>query len=113
MAVIDGVTAVEHKTLPPGPVRDGGQIHGKDPGQGLTAGELGCWRSHMNMLRYVVEHRLETALLLEADADWDVRIKDQLQRMSDAMPAASETRPYGKHGRSVAAILVKIIDSLI
>lgn len=93
---MDGKTEVLHKTLPPGPVRDGGQIHGKDPGQGMLAEEIGCWRAHMDMLKYVVDNKLDTALLLEADADWDVRIKEQLQRMSKALPAATKTAPYGK-----------------
>ena len=31
---------------------------------------LGSWRTHMTALKYVVDHGLETALLLEDDVDW-------------------------------------------
>ena len=33
-------------------------------------GYIGSWRTHMDALKYVVDHRLETALLFEDDVDW-------------------------------------------
>ncbi|KAA8569806.1 hypothetical protein EYC84_002149 [Monilinia fructicola] len=82
ITIIDGVTTVLEKTRPPG-------------GAKLKKGQIGCWRAHMNMMRYIVDHRLETALILEADVDWDIRIKDQLEELGKHMPGASKTRPYG------------------
>ncbi|KAF7856014.1 hypothetical protein EAF04_009970 [Stromatinia cepivora] len=82
LTIIDGVKSVLEKTRPPG-------------GAQLTKGQIGCWRVHMDMMRYVVDHRLETALILEADVDWDMRIKDQLEELGKHMPGASKTRPYG------------------
>ncbi|KAI9642600.1 hypothetical protein NHQ30_009405 [Ciborinia camelliae] len=82
LTIIDGVSSVLEKTRPPG-------------GANLKKGEIGCWRVHMDMMRYVVDHRLETALILEADVDWDIRIKDQLEEFGKNMPGASKTRPYG------------------
>jgi hypothetical protein len=49
----------------------------------------------MNFLRTVVEKRLETALVIEADADWDVRIKDQLTTLSKNLPDSTAKYPYG------------------
>ncbi|RAL58927.1 hypothetical protein DID88_009218 [Monilinia fructigena] len=46
-------------------------------------------------MRYVVNHRLQTALILEADVDWDIRVKDQLEELDKQMPGASKTRPCG------------------
>ncbi|KAL9634829.1 MAG: hypothetical protein Q9164_003844 [Protoblastenia rupestris] len=43
-----------------------------------TMGELGCYRSHVNALRKIVDNRYSTALIIEDDADWDVSLKKQL-----------------------------------
>ncbi|KAJ4292883.1 hypothetical protein N0V88_005543 [Collariella sp. IMI 366227] len=39
---------------------------------------LGSWRAHMNAIREIVHRNLSSALILEDDADWDIRIRDQL-----------------------------------
>lgn len=39
----------------------------------LSMQYLGSWRTHMTALKYVVDHGLETALLLEDDVDWYVQ----------------------------------------
>lgn len=44
----------------------------------LKPGELGCWRSHMNTLKQMLEDGVETALIVEDDFDFDVRIRSQL-----------------------------------
>lgn len=36
----------------------------------LDAAHFGSWRSHMDALKYVVDNRIETALILEDDVDW-------------------------------------------
>ncbi|KEY66770.1 hypothetical protein S7711_11173 [Stachybotrys chartarum IBT 7711] len=44
----------------------------------LRDGEIGCWRSHMNAIREIVHRNLTSALILEDDTDWDVRLRSQL-----------------------------------
>ncbi|KAL9107229.1 MAG: hypothetical protein Q9227_007853 [Pyrenula ochraceoflavens] len=74
-------------TLPSGNYRpDNAFSHG---------GQLGCWRSHMNTLRHIVQNRISSALIFESDADWDVRFKDQLALLSASLPNTTETQPYG------------------
>lgn len=85
ITIIDGVEEVSPKAIPGG--------HGKGK---LSDGEIGCWRVHMNMLKIVVEKRLETALIMEADADWDIRIKDQLTNLSDNLLDSTPKHPYGQ-----------------
>ena len=46
--------------------------------QFTTKGGLKAWRAHMNVLREMVNRNISTALIMEDDADWDVRIKSQL-----------------------------------
>ncbi|KAI9830031.1 MAG: hypothetical protein M1819_005861 [Sarea resinae] len=41
-------------------------------------GNLGSWRAHMNAIQAVVSQNLSSALILEDDVDWDVRLKSQL-----------------------------------
>lgn len=33
-------------------------------------GHMGSWRSHMDIFKYIVDNRIETALVLEDDVDW-------------------------------------------
>ncbi|KAL8913363.1 MAG: hypothetical protein Q9171_001840 [Xanthocarpia ochracea] len=39
---------------------------------------VGCWRAHLNFAQKIVRERIQTALVLEDDSDWDVSFKDQL-----------------------------------
>ncbi|KAF2447822.1 glycosyltransferase family 25 protein [Karstenula rhodostoma CBS 690.94] len=48
----------------------------------LLPGIRGSWRTHMNALQRVVEQNLTTALIFEDDVDWDVRIRQNLQRFA-------------------------------
>ncbi|CRG83899.1 hypothetical protein PISL3812_01255 [Talaromyces islandicus] len=41
-------------------------------------GNIGSWRAHLDAIRAVVENNLDSALILEDDADWDLRIHDQM-----------------------------------
>ncbi|KAJ3568062.1 hypothetical protein NPX13_g6546 [Xylaria arbuscula] len=43
----------------------------------LMESNLGSWRGHMNVIRRIVEEDIETALIMEDDMDWDVRLKTQ------------------------------------
>ncbi|OHX00878.1 glycosyltransferase family 25-like protein [Colletotrichum incanum] len=44
----------------------------------LNDGVIGCWRGHMNALGEIVRRNLSSALILEDDVDWDIRIRSQL-----------------------------------
>ncbi|KAH8601933.1 hypothetical protein B0O99DRAFT_681043 [Bisporella sp. PMI_857] len=74
---INGVlgTEVAENALPPGE-----RI-------GLSTGAKGSWRGHMNAIRTIVEQNLGSALILEDDTDWDVRLKPQLQTFALAARA--------------------------
>ncbi|KAF1956391.1 hypothetical protein CC80DRAFT_563217 [Byssothecium circinans] len=50
--------------------------------QKLQAGIRGSWRTHMNALQQVIEQNLTTALITEDDVDWDIRIRQNLQRFA-------------------------------
>ncbi|EKG14494.1 hypothetical protein MPH_08343 [Macrophomina phaseolina MS6] len=65
---IDGVTDVDERTLPPGAKE-----------VNLNSGSLYAWRAHMNAARLIVEQNLSSALILESDVDWDIRIKKQMR----------------------------------
>jgi hypothetical protein len=64
--------------------------------------EVGCWRGHMNILQRIVKEGLGSALILEDDADWDVRIVQQMQQFAVAAqdvlaqkpPSSNPTRPH-------------------
>lgn len=45
---------------------------------------IGSWRGHMDALREVVRKNLSSALIMEDDVDWDVRIRQQLQKFARA-----------------------------
>ncbi|KAI1415504.1 glycosyltransferase family 25 protein [Hypoxylon sp. FL1857] len=45
----------------------------------MNDASLGSWRAHMNAIQEVVRRNLTTALILEDDVDWDVRIRHQLK----------------------------------
>ena len=47
--------------------------------EGLTPAIKGSWRAHINAISQVLEQNLESALIMEDDIDWDIRLKDQLQ----------------------------------
>ncbi|KAF2690182.1 glycosyltransferase family 25 protein [Lentithecium fluviatile CBS 122367] len=71
---IKGVDAdkIKEKAYPPGNHRD------------VSHGGLGSWRAHMDAMREIVARNITTALIFEDDADWDFRIREQLQPFSQA-----------------------------
>ncbi|KAK8123118.1 hypothetical protein PG984_011788 [Apiospora sp. TS-2023a] len=78
---VDGDT-VEERVLPPGDRRK----H-----KSSDAAVRGSWRAHMNALHRVVEEGLPSALIMEDDVDWDLRIKSQLQTFGAASKAWLQT----------------------
>ncbi|KAK7398076.1 hypothetical protein QQX98_012562 [Neonectria punicea] len=61
----------------------------------ISDGALGCWRAHMNALQEIVRSNVSTALILEDDADWDVRIRRQLHDL--ALSTQALTQPLEGH----------------
>lgn len=45
----------------------------------MSPAQRGAWRAHINSISRVVESGLTTALIIEDDVDWDIRLKRQLQ----------------------------------
>ncbi|KIV96149.1 hypothetical protein PV10_00052 [Exophiala mesophila] len=65
-----------------------------------TTGALGSWRAHMNVLQRIVRENIQTTLIIEDDADWDVHLKSQMSEMAYGLRALQQaprsTRsPYG------------------
>ncbi|KAH7324214.1 hypothetical protein B0I35DRAFT_423740 [Stachybotrys elegans] len=69
---IDFIDGVDGKTIPDKAVPL------LKPHDRLPDASIGSWRGHMNAIREIVKLKLSSALILEDDIDWDVRIKDQL-----------------------------------
>ncbi|KAK8074903.1 glycosyltransferase family 25 protein, partial [Apiospora hydei] len=105
---IDGVKgeAVPDKAIPFGKNRDN-----------LPNTYLGSWRSHMNAIRRqvllrrwpctdmcgrIVEEDLESALIMEDDMDWDVRLRSQLETVAKGTRAllSSGSQPNSPYGDS-------------
>ncbi|KAJ9497739.1 hypothetical protein LTR99_007372 [Exophiala xenobiotica] len=51
-------------------------------GMHRSSGEVGCWRSHLNIMQKMVQNRISSALIFEDDADWDVALKAQMRQFA-------------------------------
>ena len=47
--------------------------------------QWGSWRGHADVWKRVLNEKLETALILEDDVDWDVNIHDIFEELSRQM----------------------------
>ncbi|TRX96439.1 hypothetical protein FHL15_002711 [Xylaria flabelliformis] len=88
---MDGVRgeSIPDQAVPPGVDR-----------KALMETNLGSWRGHMNAIRRIVEEDLESALIIEDDMDWDVRLKTQLKEVAKGArhfmpPGKTSSSPYG------------------
>ncbi|KAL3418812.1 Procollagen galactosyltransferase 1 [Phlyctema vagabunda] len=68
----------------------------------FPAANLGSWRGHMNAVASVIERNLSSALIMEDDVDWDIRLKSQLSNFASGVRAISnipisekQHSPYG------------------
>lgn len=101
LALAGALTNISITTVPgiyPETLRD------QDMPAGSAAAKLpnrAAWRAHMTLLRNIVSEGLSSALILEQDADWDVRIAAQLTDLSRAVRALS--LPAARLGRAAAA----------
>jgi len=76
------------------------EMGSKDVPHPKQLGEARTWLSSLDLVKYMVASDLETALILEDDVDWDVSIKDQMRRVSNAvreftLTDAEDRTPYG------------------
>ncbi|OTB15808.1 glycosyltransferase family 25 protein [Daldinia sp. EC12] len=62
----------------------------------MNDASLGSWRAHMNAIQEVVQRNLTSALILEDDVDWDIRIKRQLQDLALSTRAITQPLPHSK-----------------
>lgn len=51
---------------------------------------IGSWRGHMNAIQEVVRRNLSSALIMEDDTDWDIRIRQQLQNFARSSRALTQ-----------------------
>ncbi|KAI8945249.1 hypothetical protein F4801DRAFT_568979 [Xylaria longipes] len=89
---IDGVdgSTIPDNALPQTPAHD----RPSDP-------TVGAWRGHLNAIQEVVRRNLTSALILEDDVDWDVRLRDQLRDF--ALSSHGLTQPLIGTGRPTYA----------
>lgn len=73
-------------------------------GQPISAGNKGSWRAHMNVLRQIIEQNLTTALVMEDDIDWDVRIKAQMVSFALAAQVYGQPQKGAKKSKSLAQL---------
>lgn len=59
----------------------------------LMETNLGSWRGHMNAVRKIVVDNLDSALIMEDDMDWDVRLKPQLELTAAGARAVISSLP--------------------
>ncbi|KAK9233958.1 hypothetical protein V1525DRAFT_367713 [Lipomyces kononenkoae] len=55
---------------------------------------LGSWRSHMNTFKYIIDNKIETALIIEDDVDWDLNIKAQFTAFAQGLRSSRLRRPF-------------------
>ncbi|KAG6003756.1 hypothetical protein E4U21_001759 [Claviceps maximensis] len=67
-------------------------------GQHLQGASLGSWRGHMDAIQEVVRRNLTSALILEDDVDWDVRIREQLRDFALSSRALIQPLRRGQSG---------------
>ncbi|KAE8142818.1 hypothetical protein BDV38DRAFT_234083 [Aspergillus pseudotamarii] len=60
-----------------------------------------AWLAHLDMIKYTIQADLDTALIIEDDADWDVTIRSQMVQVAESVrnltkTPENETAPYGR-----------------
>lgn len=67
------IDSVDGKTLDLKELIANGQVQNlSDPAiPALTRGQVGCFMSHRNAWKYIVDHKLDSALIVEDDIDFD------------------------------------------
>ncbi|KAJ4403986.1 hypothetical protein N0V85_004961 [Neurospora sp. IMI 360204] len=73
-------------------------VPGEDWEKSILRGNKGSWRAHMNVLNTIIDQNIASALILEDDADWDIRLKSQLQIFARA------AQPFTQHTHQAATV---------
>ncbi|GFF31854.1 hypothetical protein IFM61606_10749 [Aspergillus udagawae] len=60
-----------------------------------------AWLAHLDLIKYVIQSDLDTALIIEDDVDWDRAIRDQMVGIAGAIRSLTkvdetEAAPYGR-----------------
>lgn len=92
---VDFVDGVRGESIPDKAVTFGIDRHA------LMETNLGSWRGHMNAIRRIVEEDLESARIMEADMEWDVRLRSQLEEVAKG---SRELLGHGSDPHSGAAV---------
>ncbi|KAI0440164.1 hypothetical protein F4803DRAFT_528661 [Xylaria telfairii] len=107
----DSVPASSSAGKGTGKERDGGK-----PSRSGSAGARGSWHSHMNAMQIIVTRGLGSALVLEDDVDWDVRLKMQMGTFAKAtvmwLDAEKEKRKLVSRWQSQRATNLPVGGSL-
>ena len=60
----------------------------------LPKSHIGSWRSHMDMLQYIVQHNISSALVLDDDIDFDARLRTQLKSFAKSVNTLQHHKPH-------------------
>ncbi|KAK5452078.1 hypothetical protein LTS15_007801 [Exophiala xenobiotica] len=64
-------------------------------------GTIGCWRAHLDIFNKMIEENIQSALILEDDADWDVSLKAQMTEFAQGSRYLLDQRdrtPFSPYG---------------
>ncbi|KAI1454652.1 glycosyltransferase family 25 protein [Annulohypoxylon moriforme] len=91
---VEWVDGVKGETVP-----DKAVPYGADRKK-LWETNLGSWRGHMNAVRKIISEDIGSALIMEDDMDWDVRLRPQLERVAQGARAllSSASKPNSPYG---------------
>ncbi|THZ16366.1 hypothetical protein D6C91_06388 [Aureobasidium pullulans] len=66
----------------------------------LKAGQVGCWRAEMNIIQEMVASNIQSAMIFEDDADWDVGLRAQMAELARGARWLSGKETEDSHPRS-------------
>lgn len=105
--LVPGVSIVEidEKGLPP--------MLGQ--GTELTSGAIACYRSHANVWRKMIHEDIQSAVILEGDATWDVNLRYSAYHLSHALETIMKQQGFllpGEHSTKQDPLMSKHWDVL-
>ncbi|KAK8047324.1 hypothetical protein PG996_015388 [Apiospora saccharicola] len=56
-------------------------------------GSAAAWLAHIDLLKYVLQTELNSALIFEDDVDWDINIKEQMSLIAEAVRQKTQAPP--------------------
>ncbi|KAL2831555.1 hypothetical protein BDW59DRAFT_131539 [Aspergillus cavernicola] len=98
------ITGLEIQIPPQPPVRpemiDAFAGLGPEDARHPNHGSALAWVAHLDLIKHVVQSDMETALIMEDDADWDLSIREQMVGVAEAVRQLTKTTesegiPYG------------------